>query len=85
MPEPKFMSTDEKLAQLRMQAVGTKVTTVTAEAIEEAAETMNAQLELLYREKPAKVPSIDGILSQIVNGAVGEISKKTDEIHDQVC
>jgi hypothetical protein len=74
-----------KLAQLRMQAVGTKVTTVTAEALAEAAETMNSQLELLYREKPTKAPSIDGVLSQIVNSAIGGLSKKTDEIHDQVC
>jgi hypothetical protein len=74
-----------KLAQLRMQEPGTKVTTVTAEAIAEAASTMNSQLDLLYREKAAPAPSVDAILSNIITAAFADIGPKVKEIHDSVC
>jgi transitional endoplasmic reticulum ATPase len=74
-----------KLAQMRMQMPGTKVTTVTAEAIAEAADTMNAQLTLLYRDKPAPVQSVDAIISGIVGAALADIVPKVREIHDSVC
>jgi transitional endoplasmic reticulum ATPase len=76
-----------KLAQLSMQSVGTKVTSLTSEALEEAAETMQSQLDLLYKEKKVSVPTVDSVLRKIVEDVVQDkgMPSKVSEIHQQIC
>ncbi len=73
-----------KLAQLRRQAPGTLVTTVDAEALQEAADTMEAQLKLLYRDATPAKPTIDGLLREMVEHAVADIAETTDDTHGGV-
>lgn len=78
-----------KLAQMSIQAKGTLVTEISAEALNTAADTMEAQLDLLYKERKEAVPTVDSILANIIDGVV---TKKLEhpidmieDIHGETC
>lgn len=81
-----------KLSQLRLQAPGTKVEKISAEALTEAARTMRSQVTLLRERSEAKVdaPTIDGLFKQLVNKAVAENGDvtatrlKVGELHERI-
>lgn len=74
-----------KLAQLRLQEPGTKVTSITDEALYEAALTMESQLQLLYRDRDEKPVTIDSLVTDIIAKAVENTDGKVKDIHDRVC
>lgn len=78
-----------KLAQMALQPKGTIVTQITAEALNQAADTMADQLELLYKDRAQQVPSVDSILasiiSQVVDGKLADTVKQVQDIHDETC
>lgn len=81
-----------KLTQLSLQAPGTKVTSITSEALCAAAQSMEAQLELLYRDREAKPVTIDSLVQGYLKDAVadtqGSVSfteGKVKEIHERIC
>lgn len=71
-----------KLAQLRLQAPGTKVTKLTGKALDTAAFTMKTQNELLEKASRPKAekPTLDQALGEVVAAAVqrGDTSVKMD-------
>lgn len=73
-----------KLAQLRREKPGVIVTTVTADALNEAADTMADQLSLLYSEKKVELPSVDSVIEGIVRKAMTNIEEKVNEIHEGI-
>jgi len=78
-----------KLAQLSFQEPGTIVTNITAEALLNAAVSMNGQLDLLYKDRTKAEPTVDscikGMLVDILNnGSLGSIETQVKEIHEQV-
>lgn len=82
-----------KLSQLRLQAVGTKVTNISAQALLDASKSMKSQLDLLYRPDEVETPTIDGVLKGIVETSIADHVKSTlnqmdnrvEEIHNRVC
>jgi transitional endoplasmic reticulum ATPase len=77
-----------KLAQLRRQPIGERVTRISNEALLEAADTMQRQLSLLYKTPAVVEPTLDNALLDIVrrglNGtkeSVDKIARLTSEIH----
>jgi transitional endoplasmic reticulum ATPase len=73
-----------KLAQLSLQEAGTIVTEITPAALLQSAHTMEAQLTLLYKDRNAVVPTMDGMLREIVEGVVHTTAKKVAEVHERV-
>mgnify|MGYP000875671611 CR=1 FL=1 len=61
-----------KLAQMRLQPVGTPVEHLSAEALIEASATMKAQTDLLYARANAKkdVPTLDSVLATAVRAQI---------------
>lgn len=72
-----------KLAQLRLQPVGEKVTSISQQALVEAAKTMGAQIRVLKeRSKPqAPPPVLDGVVAAIVDERLMPMRKMIDEIY----
>ena len=81
-----------KLAQLRRQQPGEKVTTLSAESLLEAADTMAAQLRLLNRPKVEPVPAIETALTALVSNAlngtkerIATMAEQVSQVHQEVC
>lgn len=81
-----------KLAQLRLQDAGTKVTKLTAQALLDAAKGMRSQLDLLYRPVVNDKPTIEGIIKDTLESVVaaqvsttlGQVDTRVEEIHNEV-
>lgn len=73
-----------KLAQLRLQPGGEKVSLISQQALVEAAKTMSAQIRVLKeRSKPAAPPPVlDGIVASIVDARLVPLMDKINEIHE---
>ena len=67
-----------KLAQLRMQPIGQLVTSITEDAIVEAAATMSAQLKLLESKLGPKEeePTLDGLFADLVERIVADATER---------
>lgn len=74
-----------KLTQLSLQEPGTKVTSITDEALYQSALSMQSQLDLLYRERKEEPVTIDSIVQGIINKAVEDTDGRVKNIHDKVC
>ena len=83
-----------KLVQLQLQEPGSKVKAISGEAVLRAAETMQSQVRLLAEQsKPkAKEPTFNEVMGQALNHALNGtkellhgMSKRVEEVHDQVC
>lgn len=61
-----------KLSQLALQAPGTKVSQISAEALIEASKTMRAQVTLLRERSEAKEakPTVDSVMRDLVEGVI---------------
>lgn len=79
-----------KLSQLRLNPPGEVVTRITAEALEDAAETMHGQLELLFLQsldkdaKPELVTVLGDLVHEAVERALGEVTESIDSIKNAV-
>jgi transitional endoplasmic reticulum ATPase len=71
-----------KLAQLSLQEPGTLVTELTSEALEQSADTMSAQLELLYKDRNAVVPTVDTIISEILRNVLAPTQLQVKQVHE---
>ena len=78
-----------KLAQMRLQPVGTPITHLSEEALIEASTTMNAQTELLRRRSETKVevPTVDSVLREAIDASVktqlGGVEKTLQEMRER--
>jgi transitional endoplasmic reticulum ATPase len=57
-----------KLVELSHSPIGTIVTTITAQSLIDAAQTMEAQLALLYKERTAPPVTLDSVMRVLVAG-----------------
>lgn len=75
-----------KLAQLRFQPKGEKVTNIGEEALMVAAKTMNAQLQLLRDATTPKMSpvTIDTVLGNVVMEALAPLTEKVEEMQKVV-
>lgn len=77
-----------KLSQLKFNRVGETVTRITAEALEDAAETMSGQLDLLFMQsrgpevKPEFTTALSGLIHDAVDSALGDITEKIEAIKE---
>jgi transitional endoplasmic reticulum ATPase len=74
-----------KLAQLGLQARGTKVTELSAEALLNAALSIRAQVALLNPKKAEERPSLDAALAEVVNNTLNGTKERIDRIYRSVC
>jgi transitional endoplasmic reticulum ATPase len=84
-----------KLAQLRLQAKGTKVESISAEALIVSAKSIKPQIDLLEQQSKVKVvePTFKDVIGDAVKHALGgnvqEVLENLDvrvkKVHDQVC
>lgn len=79
-----------KLSQLKLNKVGETVTQITAQALEDAAETMSGQLDLLFiqsrgpDEKPEFTTALSTLIHDAVDSAVGELKGQLEAIKETV-
>lgn len=77
-----------KLAQLRRQPKGERVSTISNDALLEAAETMQRQLGLLNRKKDEPYPTLESVMSNVVekslHTALNGAKEQIKAIHDNV-
>lgn len=81
-----------KLAQLRRQPVGEKVTQISAESLLEAADTMAAQLRLLNKPKVMPAPTLETAFNELVSSAlngtkerIATMAQQVEAVHAEVC
>jgi transitional endoplasmic reticulum ATPase len=79
-----------KLSQLKLNEPGVPVTRITAQALEDAAETMQGQLDLLFLQsapkdaKPDLVQALDSLVQESVIAATEEVVAQVKRLKDAV-
>lgn len=71
-----------KLSQLAIQQAGTRVTKLTAQALLDAAKTIQAQVDLLKPKEAVKGPPLDTALAGVVRDALNGTIEQVRAIHD---
>lgn len=73
-----------KLAQLRRQKPGEKVSQLSSDSLAEAALTIQAQVKLLYPDAAEPKPTLDKALTDIVTGAIERVGTQVSELHKRI-
>jgi transitional endoplasmic reticulum ATPase len=71
-----------KLVQLKWEQPGRKIGSISAEALLEAAETMQMQIALLAPKKAAELPTLDKVFRSVVQDVVDNASETGENVVD---